>query len=224
MTNPPDGITNPGVSPTPATPGPDRDKPRLGEGEEAQQQKPFSLPPEPASRPAGAGAGVEETGRPSPMEAARSAEETKGKQIPPEELSDQINQLQTRLAEAKEKLQNPQISKNMTPDHETALNRLTEKMNPDMRTIAKNSDGEFNPPVKEKGQGPLQYITKWIDGSQGTLSNALDYLSKETTPNPGSYLKLQYAVQRATQRGELFASIIGSSVSGIKTIMSTQLG
>jgi hypothetical protein len=31
-------------------------------------------------------------------------------------------------------------------------------------------------------------------------------------------------VQRATQRGELFASIVGSTVSGVKTIMSTQLG
>lgn len=211
---------NPGVTPTPPTPEYGRDKPRLGAGEEAQEQKPFSLEPQPGKE----GAPQEvSTEKPSPMDLAREGAE-KGNRMTPEQLNDQISQLKSRLNEAQADLQNPTVTNKFTKDHYDALSKLVEKMNPDMRNVAKNSKGEFNPPQHISGEPALNYITRWINGSQETLSSALNYVGKEKNPNPASFLKLQYSVQRAVQRGELFASIVGASVSGIKTIMSTQLG
>jgi len=218
---PDEPISNPGVTPTPGTPEYGRDKPRLGEGEEAQEPKPFSLPPEPGIKQ---GAVQIPTEKPSPMDVAREGAR-KPPQLSPEELSGQVQKLKGQLDDAQNNLQNPNITSKFTTDHYQALNRLVEKMNPDMQTIAKSSQGEFAAPKAVKGEPVLSFISRWIDGSQETLSQSLNYLSKGGgSTNPADYLKLQFGVQRATQRGELFASIIGASVSGIKTIMSTQLG
>ncbi len=211
---------NPGVTPTPPTPEYGRDKPRLGAGEEAQEQKPFSLEPQPGKE---GGPQQVSTEKPSPMDLAREGAE-KGTRMTPEELNNQLSQLKNRLNETQADLQNPTVTNKFTKDHYDALGKLVDKMNPDMRNIAKNSSGEFNPPQHISGEPVLNYITRWINGSQETLTSALNYVGKEKNPNPASFLKLQYSVQRAVQRGELFASIVGASVSGIKTIMSTQLG
>lgn len=216
---PDDPISNPGVPPTPRTPEYGPDKPRLGEGEEAQEPKPFALPPE-GGKPEPTETAAE---RPSPMEVAGEAAKQRP-QMSPEEVSDHIQQLQNKLGEINTNLQNPDVTNKFSNDHYEAMNRVVEKMNPDMRAIAKNSQGEFNPPQHVSGETVLNWVTRWINGSQGTLSNALNFLSKEKKPDPGTFLRLQYAVQRATQRGELFSSIVGASVSGVKTIMTTQLG
>lgn len=216
--------SNPGVTPTPPTPEYGREKPRLGAGEEAQEPKPFSLPPEPGKSQGVEAAGTE---KPSPMDVARDTErESRQGQMTPDQVEGQINRLKTRLNGFQDDIQNPTITNKFTKDHYDALNKVVEKMNPDLRGIAKNSEGEFNPPQHIAGEPTLNYITRWINGSQETLSSALNYVGgmKGESPNPAALLRLQYSVQRATQRGELFASIIGASVSGIKTIMSTQLG
>lgn len=210
---------NPGVPRVPETPEYGRDKPRLGEGEEAQPQKPFSLPPEAGKE---GSAVAPETDKPTPMELMKDG--SQGKQLAPEELSQQLETLKSRLNEINDKLQNPNVTKQFAPEHYEAMNRVIDKMNPDMRTIANNSKGEFALPQHKKGESALNYVTQWVNGSQQTLSHALNYLSQDPTPNPGAFLKLQYGVQRAVQRGELFASIVSSSVQGVKTIMSTQLG
>lgn len=212
-------ISNSGVSPTQPTPPYGPDKPRLGAGEETQEPKPFTLGPE------GAKEGPTQTSsdKPTPMEVAGDAARQQP-QIPPEQLSENIVNLKDTLTNIQGRLQDPNTTQKFTTDHYEAMQRVSQKMNPDMQAIAKNSNGAFEPPQQKQGQSTLQYITQWINGSQGTLSNALDYLQNTKKPDITSYLRLQYAVQRATQRGELFASIVGSSVSGIKTIMSTQLG
>jgi hypothetical protein len=215
-----DQISNPGVSPTEPTPPYGPEKPRLGAGEEAQEPKPFSLAPE-----GGKAAPAEATPeRPSPMEVAGDAARQQQPQMPPEELSGKIVNLQDQLNGIHNKIQDSKFTQNFTSDHYQAMQKVTQKMNPDMKDIAKYSKGEFNPPQQQKGQSVLEYVSNWINGSQGTLGGALDYLQTAQKPDPTTYLRLQYAVQRATQRGELFASIVGSTVSGIKTIMSTQLG
>lgn len=208
-----------GVTPTPGAPEYGRDKPKLGEGEEAQEPKPFSLGPEggQAASPEGVA-----TDKPTPMEVASEGAQAK---MSPEQIGDQMNKLKTQLDSAQKDLQNPSVTGKLTEDHYQALGKLVEKMTPDMRAMAKNSGGEFNPPQRTAGEPILNYVTRWINGSQESLSSSLNYLSSQPkSPNPAAMLKLQYDVQRATQRGELFASIVGSSVSGIKTIMSTQLG
>lgn len=211
----------PGVTPTPKTPDFGEGKPRLGEGEEAQPNKPFSLEPgEP--KPA---EGVSPTEQPTPMEVAREVAEQQRPELTPEQLGDKASQLKNQFGDVQNKLQNPDITNKFSPDHYEALNRAVEKTNPDLRSIASNSKSEFNPPQHEPGESVLGYVGRWLNGSQETMSGAIDFLSKaDTQASPGTYLKLQMAMQKASQRGELFASIVGSSVSGIKTIMSTQLG
>lgn len=214
-------ISNPGVTPTPPSQPPGRDKPGLGAGEEAQEPKPFSLPPEPGKAPE-----AEEipSSKPSLMDVAREGMEKGSEQMTPEQLDEQIGKLKTKLGIVQTNLQNPTVISRFSKDHYDALGKVVEKMNPDIRNIAKNSKGEFNPPQHISGEPVLNYVTRWINGSQETLSSAMNYLGSEKNPNPASFLKLQYSVQRAVQRGELFASVVGASVSGIKTIMSTQLG
>ncbi len=207
-----------GVSPTQPTPPFGPEKPRIGAGEEAQEPRPFNVGPQ------GSPATPEsQTTKPSPMEVAGDAARQQGA-VAPEELSDTLVKLQNQLGNIQDKIQDPNIASKFTDDHYTAMQKVTQKMNPDMQAIAKNSDGEFTPPTQKQGQGVVDWVSNWLDGAQGTLGGALDYLQNTEKPDITSYLKLQYAVQRASQRGELFASIVGSSVSGIKTIMSTQLG
>lgn len=209
-------ISNPGVSPIQPTPGPER--PSIG-AEETGKEKPFALSPQGSPT-----APQATTKLPSPMEVAGDSARQQP-QVAPEELSEQITKLKDDFGVVQGKLQNGQFSKNLAPDHFEALQRLTQKLSPDMQTIAKSSKGEFNPgKTGSEGGSALERVTQWLSGSQETLGGALNYLQTTEKPNVADYLKLQYAVQRATQRGELFASIIGSSVSGIKTLMSTQLG
>lgn len=217
---PDDPISNAGIPPTPKVPSYGPEKPQLGEGELAKEPKPFSLPPEPIKE----GAATQPSDKPTPMEVAREGAQ-KQPMWTQDEVSDQLGQLNDRLGEVKAKLQDPNITGRFSQDHYEALTRVTDKMNPDMKTIAKETEGKYQPPQSVSGESVVTFITRWINGSQQTLSNALNFLSEQPgPPNPASFLKLQYAVQRATQRGELFASIVGASVSGIKTIMSTQLG
>ncbi|MCP5469555.1 MAG: hypothetical protein H7A36_03510 [Chlamydiales bacterium] len=206
----PDPIQKPGGAPSPEKPteGPEKSPVGAGQGD----QKAFQMP-----------SGAEKTSAPSPMEVARDAGQSQ-KQVPPEELTQQIERAKQALQEAHAKLQDPKIQKGLTEDHYNALSQVTDKMNGDLRTIAQNSNGKFEMPQLDSKKNPVERVADWINGSQSTLTGALNYLSTTKNPNIASYMKLQYGIQRATQRAELFSSIVGSSVSGIKTIMSTQLG
>lgn len=144
--------------------------------------------------------------------------------MPVEEMQSSLQGINDNLEKVKGQISNPEQVKGITPTHEQAFNRVMDKMNPDMKTIADSTGGEFKPPEKAEDEGVLGHVMNWINGSQNTLQGALGHLSNMEKPDLGTYMKLQYSVQRASQRGELFASIVGSSVSGIKTIMSTQLG
>lgn len=139
-------------------------------------------------------------------------------------LSEQLNQLNTKLGGVKNSLQDPQTAQTLTKDHYDAFYTLIDKMNPDLNNLAKGGKTSFSSPEHQPDEPMLGYIIRWIDGSQQTLGETANYLSTQQTLNPSDFLKVQYASQRAVQRGELFASIVGTSVSGIKTIMSTQLG
>lgn len=212
-----DGFLNPGIPPIPKVPEYGSDHPRLGAGEEAEATKPFSLPPEPGKK-------AETTSeKPTPMELARdNAHQTP--QLSPEQLGENIEKLRNGLGDVKDKLQNESITRKFVEDHHEALGRNVNLMTPDVHAIAKHSGQEYKPTQQVPGEGVLKYVTRWLDGTQDTLRGALNYVTEEKSVDPTSFLKLQYAVQRASQRGELFASIVGSSVSGIKTLMSTQLG
>lgn len=204
--------STPSTSPTQYGPG----QKEIGAGDEAQKQ--FQLPDETK----GAEAGQAQAARPSPMELAR--DQGQGSQrMSPEELDENINKLQDHLQTISQQLQDPSVANKMTGDHLEAMQKVMNKMNPDMRTIANHSKGEFQP-GKVDHNNVLGSVIKWINGSQQTLSGAMNHLGSMKKPSMGSFMKLQYSVQRASQRAELFSSIIGSSVSGIKTIMSTQLG
>ena len=211
-------ISNPGVA-RPEPIHPNEPKPGLGTENGEQGQKPFTLGPEGQNVIA-----EPQSTYPSPMEVASDSARQQAP-LAPEELNAQLVKLQNKLGDVQNKLQDTRVADNLTTDHYSAMQKLAQKMNPDMQAIAKSSKGQFEPPEQKPGKsGTVEYISQWLNGAQGTLGGALNYLQNTEKPDITSYFKLQYAVQRATQRGELFASIIGSSVSGIKTIMSTQLG
>lgn len=218
-----DSLSNPGIPPASPTSPYGPDKPRVGAGEETQEPKPFTLPPD-----EGKAAFKQETaGHPTPMEIASEAAKQQQTRLSPEELRHQLSQLHSKLGAVQQDLQNPTVTKGLTQDHYAALQRAVQASNPDMQDVAKYSKGKFDTPQQKPGQPVLDYVVQWINGSQGVLGGALDFLQNAHNTqgsNVANYLKLQYAVQKASQRGQLFASIIGASVSGIKTIMSTQIG
>lgn len=205
----PDPIQGPSSRPgKPEGPGEEPSEGQIGKGQE--QQSPFQMPK-----------GTEKTGAPSPMEIAS---QQGANRIPPEELGNKIQTAQQALEQARTKLGDPEFQKGLTQDHYNALSEVTTKLNGDLRAIAENSNGKFTPQVGDPKKSAAENVLNWINGSQKTLTGALNYLSTTPKPNVASYMKMQYAVQRATQRAELFSSIVSSSVSGLKTLMSTQLG
>ncbi len=220
-TNPVDPLKTPESTPVSPTPQYGAGKPAVGAGEEAQEPKPFSLPPEPG-KTAGQVAGTEVAGQPSPMSAAQEA----GHPTPwsPEEMNSNITKAQQTLSDAKSQLQDPTKAQGLTDVHNQALGKVVDTMNPDMQTIAKTTGQTYAPPKQGDGESVLSYVANWIGGAEGTMNGALNYLSTVKQPNPADFMKLQYAMQRASQRGEMFASIISSSVSGVKSIMAIQLG
>lgn len=218
-------ISNPGTSPVSPTPEYGRDKPRLGEDEEANPTKPFALPPENGAK---AGSKIVESDRPTPMEAAKESIVKQDVTQTQEQIQDKLQQVKGSLEKVQNDLVNPDITNKFVQDHYDALNKTADVMGRDLNNIAKNSSedgkGEFSAPQRIAGEPALNYITKFLNGAQETLNSALNSIGNQKNPNPAAMLKLQFSVQRAAQHAELFASIVGSSVSGIKTIMSTQLG
>ncbi len=214
-------IEEPISNPSPTSPSPIppiEENPTVGVGQAKEEPKPFYLPQEGPKGEAITPAAAE---KPTPMDVARDS--ARGQGWSQEEIQSNMQRLQSQLAQAKAQLQDPNITKKLTPDHFTALDRLTDKMNPDMRSIAKLTGSEFTPPTKGK-ESLLNSVLKWVGGSQDMMESALAYAGSVKNPNPQDMLRLQFSMHRATERGELFSSIIGSTVSGIKTIMSAQLG
>jgi hypothetical protein len=162
------------------------------------------------------------TEKPSLMDLAGQMGHGK-EQVTQESLSQKLGNLQDKFGDIKTRFQNQRPD--LRVDQERAFDKLVDKLNGDMRQITKQSGaGEFSPKKRGVGEKMVDFLTGWLDGSQKTLSKALTSVSGLKDPNPADLMNLQYSVQRATQRSELFSTIIGSSVSGIKTIMSTQLG
>ena len=206
----PDPIQGPSEKPSkPEGPGKGPQEPQIGEGQENQSA--FQMPQGPAKS-----AGV-----PSPMEVASQQQV---QPISPQEMQERIQKVQQTLDQAKEKLNNHSISDKLTQEHFNALSQVSNRMNGDLKTIAENSGSRYQVDGENSSKNTVASLLDWINGSQKTLTGALNYLSATKKPNVASYMKMQYAVQRATQRAELFASVVSSSVSGIKTLMSTQLG
>jgi hypothetical protein len=215
------GPIKPDITPTPPVqPSPGIEGPKIGGEDDASRADTFSLPK--SQQPE---KGLESQDSKISAFDLQNQKQSGGPQaMPVEEMQDKIGQLSKHLDKVKGDIQDPSKLKGITSDHLEAMNRVMDKMSPDMRTIAKSTGGEFKPAEKTAGKSPLDAVMGFINGGQDTLQGALNHLSTMDKPDMGTYMKLQYSVQRATQRGELFASIIGSTVSGIKTIMSTQLG
>ena len=100
-------------------------------------------------------------------------------------------------------------------------------INEDLGAIAESTQQDLQKDKEEEAEHSLtRKVINWISSGEEVLNRALLYFSDRNgeRENLANFLKVQYAVQRATQRAELFASIVGTSVSSIKTIMTTQLG
>lgn len=140
-----------------------------------------------------------------------------------EELQEQIHNLKERLWEAKVSIQDVELDR-LTAEHIEAYEKITDLINNDLYEIAAHTQQQ---PVKKKEEPSVaRKVLDWVSSGEEILNRALLYFSDRDgkEESVANFLKVQYAVQRATQRAELFASIVGTTVSSVKTIMTTQLG
>lgn len=145
------------------------------------------------------------------------------------QLRENINRLKEELNDFQLQAQNSYRTQQIEKERYDAMTLVMGLINEDLQTVA-NETGQTYSVGKEKEEcddrSVGRKIIDWVSTGEEVLNRAMIYLSgKQGEPESiTDFLKLQYAVQRATQRAELFASIVGTSVSSIKTIMTTQLG
>ena len=143
-----------------------------------------------------------------------------------EEFEEQVHNLKKRLWDAQSTVQN-QETNSLSPEHLEAMNVIIDLINDDLTDIANHTQQELKKAAdEEKHDSVTRKVINWVSSGEEILNRALLYFSDRNgeRENLANFLKVQYAVQRATQRAELFASIVGTTVSSIKTIMTTQLG
>ena len=141
-----------------------------------------------------------------------------------EELQEQINLLKSRLWDAQTQMQNQDLDK-LASEHVDALGVIVDLINGDFQAIAEHTQ-QGKQGDREEEKSVTRKIVDWVSSGEEILNRALLYFSDRNGEREtlADFLKVQYAVQRATQRAELFASILGATVSSIKTIMTPQLG
>ncbi|WP_348663536.1 hypothetical protein [Chlamydia vaughanii] len=142
-----------------------------------------------------------------------------------EELEEQINNLKERLWDANSTIQSHDQNK-LSPEHLEAVNLIIDLINGDLGEIAEHTQQDIEKKKKDESESVTRKMIDWVSSGEEVLNRALLYFSDRNgeRENLADFLKVQYAVQRATQRAELFASIVGTTVSSVKTIMTTQLG
>lgn len=168
---------------------------------------------------------------PSPMHMIKDQQEQKGfvpfstsDDLDTNVLSNQISQLKGNFSSLALKIEDSSLNFN-DKDTQQAL-RVMHLLDQDLSEIATNTNQQEDKSSEEEDKNFIHKALNWCYSGEQILHNALLFLSdqKDSFSSLGDYLKLQYAVQRATQRTELFASIMGITISSIKTIMTTQLG
>ncbi|AHK63683.1 hypothetical protein [Chlamydia avium] len=143
-----------------------------------------------------------------------------------EEFEEQVHNLKERLWDAQSTVQNHETN-SLSPEHLEAMNIIIDLINEDFVDIAKYTQQDVKKNMdNEKHESVTRKVINWVSSGEEVLNRALLYFSDRNGERESlaDFLKVQYAVQRATQRAELFASIVGTTVSSIKTIMTTQLG
>lgn len=168
--------------------------------------------------------------RPSPMEMMRDRDSQLvdpevQEELDSEELQEQINYLKQRLWDAQTLLEERDPSL-LADEHREAMGVIIDLVEGDLRAIARETHQEVMQPKLTEDKSVTRRVIDWVSSGEEILNRALLYFSDRDgqSENFVDFLKVQYAVQRATQRAELFASIVGTTVSSIKTIMTTQLG
>lgn len=138
------------------------------------------------------------------------------------ELQEQIRNLKERLWDARVSIQDLEMEK-LATEHIEAYETITNLLNNDLYEIAEQTEQQ---PSKQTEPSIAKKALDWVSSGEEILNRALLYVSGKNGQEDSlaNFLKVQYAVQRATQRAELFASIVGTTVSSVKTIMTTQLG
>ncbi|WP_100934436.1 hypothetical protein [Candidatus Chlamydia corallus] len=143
-----------------------------------------------------------------------------------EELQEQINNLKGRLWDFRSTFEDSQTTAQFADEHFQAVGVIIDLINEDLNTIAEHTQQDTKKQDQEEDSSVTRKVIDWVSSGEEVLNRALLYFSDRdgNRESLANFLKVQYAVQRATQRAELFASIVGTSVSSVKTIMTTQLG
>lgn len=168
---------------------------------------------------------------PSPMYMIKDQQEQKGttslvtsEELDTDVLTNQISQLKGSFSDLAVNIENTSQSFDDKDTHQAL--QIMHLLNQDLSEIANNTNQQDDDNLEDESKTFIHKALNWCYSGEQILHNALLFLSeqKDSFSSLGDYLKLQYAVQRATQRTELFASLMGITISSIKTIMTTQLG
>ncbi|SPN73826.1 hypothetical protein C10C_0678 [Chlamydia serpentis] len=143
-----------------------------------------------------------------------------------EELQEQINNLKGRLWDFRTTFEDSQTTAQFADEHFQAVGVIIDLISDDLNTIAVHTQQDAKTRDQTEDASVTRKVINWVSSGEEVLNRALLYFSDRdgSRESLANFLKVQYAVQRATQRAELFASIVGTSVSSVKTIMTTQLG
>ncbi|MEG0036890.1 MAG: hypothetical protein RSB82_00820 [Victivallaceae bacterium] len=145
-----------------------------------------------------------------------------------QELQDGIEKLKNELNDFRLQTRNWERTDQVEKERYDAMTLVMGLINEDLSVVARETGQQsiVKKSEEKKEASVFRKVVDWVSTGEEVLNRAMIYLSgKNGEPSDiVDFLKIQYAVQRATQRAELFASIVGTSVSSIKTIMTTQLG
>ncbi|MBF5050670.1 Uncharacterized protein CLAVI_000285 [Candidatus Clavichlamydia salmonicola] len=149
------------------------------------------------------------------------------------EIQGDIRGLQKELDNLHHQVRSQSGQGQLDAEHYEAGKGLMANSNQDFKEIAavtkQQHDETAIKALEEDPSTPfLDKFSDWMTSGEKTLAGALSFISDPARATEqasmADFLKLQYAVQRATQKTELFAGIVGAVVTGIKTLMTTQLG
>jgi len=147
-----------------------------------------------------------------------------------EDIKKQTNETLSRIEETKQQLvQANQANVEIKPSYQKLLKNHLSHIDDNIR-IASSKAGIETPnvaPITDaKAANPVERFINMLTSSQAKMKNlqrSVEELAATGKMNPGQMLALQMKSNLISQEMELFSSLLGKALEGIKTIMNVQV-
>jgi len=147
-----------------------------------------------------------------------------------DEIKKQSEGTVQKIEEAKQQLvQANQAHAEIKPSYQKLLKNHLQHIDDNIR-IASSKVGIENPAgsavTDAKAANPVERFINMLTSSQAKMKNlqkSVDVMAASGTMNPGQMLALQIKSNLISQEMELFSSLLGKALEGIKTIMNIQV-